>query len=433
MSDTTRAPRGLTPRGAPAPSPFGGPTDGALLRTARGGTQEDLRRHNLGTLLGHLHVEGPLSRAELTQRMSLNRSTIGALVSELVGLGAVAEHRPDGAHEAAGRPSLVVVPEHRQVQVLAADIGVERVVVALVGLGGTVVTRRQRRLPPSASPRKVAHVVRRLVEAVLADPRAGAAVVGLGISIPGVIRQGDGCVRFAPNLGWVDVPFGELIAAELGSLPLWIGNDADLGLLAEHRRGVARGVDDVVFLAGEVGVGGGLVVGGRPLIGAGGYAGELGHMVLRPGGRRCRCGADGCWETEIGAPAVVRALGLDPTTGTEDLLLALAGHRDAGVLDEVGYYLGLGIASIVNVVNPSLVIVGGVLRAVYPLVADVAARSLASAALTAPLEQVHITVPQLGGDAALIGASELAWSDLLADPASVLRDVEQVTVARRRA
>jgi len=264
--------------------------------------------------------------------------------------------------------------------------------------------------------------VHHMSESLLADPAAGCHVVGLGVAIPGVVRQSDGCIRFAPNLGWVDQPLGELLRQQLGELPMWMGNDADLGLLAEHRRGAARGIDDVVFLAGEVGVGGGMVIGGRPLIGAGGYAGELGHMVVRPGGRRCRCGARGCWETEIGSPALARALGLPARTSTEDLVSALAEADPAGgALDEVGHYLGLGMASIVNLVNPRMFIVGGLLRQVYPLVEPIVRASLAAAALAAPVEQLRVVVPLLGGDAALIGASELAWSDLLADPTAVLR------------
>ena len=115
-------------------------------RQAIGGTQEDVRRHNLATMLGHLHVAGPLRRADLTGLMGLNRSTIAALVAELAALGAVREERPEGTQAGAGRPSLVVTPRASRVQVLAADVGIGRVSVALVGLGGVVVARRRRQV-----------------------------------------------------------------------------------------------------------------------------------------------------------------------------------------------------------------------------------------------------------------------------------------------
>ncbi|WP_088320489.1 ROK family transcriptional regulator [Kineosporia sp. R_H_3] len=388
---------------------------------AKGGTQEDVRRHNLGTVLQHLHLAGPLTRAELTARMGLNRSTIAALVSELVALGAVREERPAGSQTGAGRPSLVVRPADDHLQVLAADVGVDRVVVALVGLGGRVVARRRRRLT-SGSPASVASLIRRLVDAVLTDPAAGEHILGLGVSVPGVIRHSDGCVRFAPNLGWVDAPFGDLLAQQLGGLPVSVGNDADLGILAEHRRGAARGYDDVVFIAGEVGVGGGLIVGGAPLVGAGGYAGELGHVLVHPQGRPCRCGARGCWETEIGGPAIARALGLGSVT-TEDLVEAMrcAAAEGSTALDGVAHHVGLGLATIVNIINPRLVIIGGLLRELFPSNAAAVRASLDAAALTATAEQVTLVTPELGGDAVLVGASELAWQDVLDDPAGTLR------------
>lgn len=389
---------------------------------ATGGTQEDVRRHNLGAILEHLHLCGPLTRADLTTRMGLNRSTIAGLVAELGTLGAVREERSEGQRPGAGRPSLVVSPADDRVQVLAAEVGVDRVVVGLVGLGGRVVARRHRRVT-DRSPDRVAGLVGRLAETVLTDPAAGERVVGLGVSVPGIVRHDDGCVRSAPNLGWVDAPFGDLLVGRLPELPVTVGNDADLGVLAEHRRGAARGYDDVVFIAGETGVGGGLILGGRPLAGAGGYAGEVGHLLVRPGGHPCRCGSRGCWETEIGAPAIARALGLDDAT-REELVSAVQAATASGgaALGEVARSIGTGLASIVNLVNPRLVIIGGLLRELFPACTDVVRAALDAAALTAPAEQVRIVTPGLGGDAVLVGAAEMAWQGLLDDPAAVLRD-----------
>jgi predicted NBD/HSP70 family sugar kinase len=401
------------------------PPQTRVPRAARGGKPEDVRRHNLGTLLGHLHESGSLSRAELTSRMGLNRSTIGGLVAQLTDLGLVHEERPAGTHAGAGRPSLLVSACPASAQVLAADIGVDRVVVGLVGLGGRVVTRRHRRLASSRSPSAVTTLIRRLVDGVLSDPAAGSRIVGMGVALPGVVRHVDGFVRFAPNLGWVDQPLGDLLAAQigasLGGLRPRVGNDADLGVLAEHLHGVAVGHDDVVFLAGEVGVGGGCIVGGRPLLGAGGYAGELGHLPLVPGGRACRCGARGCWETEIGAQAIARALGLDKST-SDDLVLAVrrAASEGTSALDGVAHFLGRGMAGVVNLLNPRLIIIAGLLGEVFIAAGDVVRASLYEAALAAPMEQVQLAVPLLGDDAVLVGASELAWEDLLADPVAAV-------------
>jgi len=394
---------------------------GARQRVAPGGTQEGLRRHNLGTLLRHLHLSGPLSRAELTGRMGLNRSTIAGLVSQLAALDAVREERPGGTRASAGRPSLVVQPRSDAVQVVAADVGVRQVTVALAGLGGEVMARRQRRVT-SPTPEGVADLLGSLVCDLLADPAAGRHIVGAGVSIPGVVRQGDGCVRFAPNLGWTDAPFGELLQRRLVRMRVHVGNDADLGALAEHLRGGARGVDNVVFISGEVGVGGGLILDGRSLRGAGGYAGEIGHMTVRPDGRPCRCGARGCWETEIGSAAVARALGMPEATMAELAAGLRAAPSGPGTpVEELGRWLGVGVANAVNLLNPQLVILGGLLEDVFLAAGDAVRASLAAAVLSAPAEQLRIQVPRLGGDVLLAGAAELAWEDLLADPVGVLR------------
>lgn len=382
-----------------------------------------VRRHNLAVVLHHLHVAGPMRRAELTDRTGLNRSTVAALVSELTALGTVTEEDSSTAGPPAGRgrPSPVVRPRPETVQVLAADIAVGRVSMARIGLGGVIVARGTR-VVTDTHPAAMAALVASMSHELLASPEAGR-VVGMGVSVPGVVRGADGNVRFAPNLGWQDAPLGDLLTALLpAGLPVRVANDGDLGALAEHQRGVARGVDDIVFVEGEVGVGCGVIIDGRPLVGAGGYAGELGHMTVHPSGRRCRCGARGCWETEIGAEALARALGLPGAADVSQVEAELrSGSPDlAWRLDAVAQSLGLGIANVVNLLNPSLVVLGGLLRDLYPVVATSVTRVLNGTALGAPLEQVRLAVPELGGDAVLLGAAEHAWQDVLADPVAVL-------------
>ncbi|MGI3784869.1 MAG: ROK family protein, partial [Janthinobacterium lividum] len=242
-------------------------------------------------------------------------------------------------------------------------------------------------------------------------------------AVPGVTRKGDGAVRFAPNLRWHDVAFGEMLAARLPATSVEVVNDGDAGVLAEHLRGVARGCDDVVFVEGEVGVGSGVIVDGRPLAGAGGYAGELGHIAVAGfGGRRCRCGSDGCWETEIGMKAIAHALGLGADVPRRTLVDALraVGPAEVGRLDGVAHHLGAGLATVVNVFNPRLIVLGGLLRELYPQVSVEVRRAMLRGALAAPSEQVELALPELGDDAVLLGAAEAVWQRVLRDPAAAL-------------
>ena len=222
---------------------------------------------------------------------------------------------------------------------------------------------------------------------------------------------------------WRDVALGAMLADRLPGTDIQVQNDGDAGALAEHLRGVARGSADVVFVEGEVGVGSGVIIDGRPLAGAGGYAGELGHMaVAGPGGRRCRCGSHGCWETEIGRDAVARALGLDPDVPRRTLLAALhePGTDVPDRLAEVARHLGAGLATVVNVFNPQLIVLGGLLREVYPRVQAEVRSAMLAGALGAPAEQVRLVLPALGDDAVLLGAAETVWQRALLDPVGTL-------------
>nr|WP_232531600.1 ROK family protein [Microlunatus antarcticus] len=363
-----------------------------------------------------------MRRADLTERLRLTRSTVAGLVGELGRLGLVEQAVAGTSTVPAGRgrPSPVVRPCPLGTQVLAAEVRIDQVEVALVGLGGTVL-RRESRLLTDRDPQATADLLAGVVRGLLAD--APGRVVGLGVAVPGVVRHDDGDVRFAPNLRWRDVGLGAMLAERLPGTDVQVLNDGDAGALAEHLRGVARGWGDVVFVEGEVGVGSGVIIDGRPLVGAGGYAGELGHIaVAGPAGRRCRCGSYGCWETEIGRDALTRALGLGPDVSRRTLVAALHAPRTdlAARLDKVAYHLGAGLAVVVNVFNPRLIVLGGLLREVYPRVSGEVRRAMLAGALTAPAEQVRLVLPELGDDAVLLGAAETVWQRVLLDPVGAL-------------
>ncbi|MFM9135299.1 MAG: ROK family protein, partial [bacterium] len=190
----------------------------------------------------------------------------------------------------------------------------------------------------------------------------------------------------------------------------------------------ARGADTLVFLTGDIGIGGGMLVDGRPLTGAGGYGGEFGHMRVNPRGDVCRCGSRGCWETEIGRLALMRNSGLDEDGDIATLLQRVEqGDRVAQAsMERVADWLGIGLANLVNIVNPQVVVLGGHLRHVYEHSGPRVDREV-ERALTAAREQVRVTVTDLGGDATLIGAGELAFTSLLEDPVGILAACERAS------
>jgi predicted NBD/HSP70 family sugar kinase len=392
-----------------------------------GATQDEVRRHNLSALVRFLHDHGSTSRSELVSHTGLNRSTVGGLLADLVAVDLVRETEPVG--KGVGRPSYGVEPVHDRAYVLAIDLRVDRTIAALVGFGGTVLqSREQRYRKGQLREDKVVAALVEVCHELLESAPKGAVQVGVGIGVPGLVRQPDGLVRFAPNLGWVDVPLGEHLAAALDvSTPIVVGNDSDLGAIAERLRGSAVGAANVIYLSGQVGVGGGIIIDGKLLMGAQGYAGEVGHMRVNPQGRACRCGATGCWETEIGEPALRLATGASAGTPvTEIVAAAVAGDPTAlAGLQTVGAWLGIGVVNLVNIFNPDVVVFGGTLREILPAT-RASVQGTLSGALTAPGDHVLLALPALGDHSTLLGAAESAFAPLLDDPLGV------VTSPRRR-
>ncbi|MET9632871.1 ROK family protein [Lentzea sp. NPDC006480] len=376
------------------------------------GTRPDeIRRHNRTALLRRLHVDGPSTRASLAAELGLNRSTIKALVDGLGEAGVVAERVP-AQRSGAGRPSLLVLPQPHAAVVIAIDVRVEQVAMGFVGLGGEILGRDSWNLHNRT--RDPGEVITHIVESarLMADD-LDVTAVGVGVSVPGVVRRSDGQVHEAPNLHWTGVALGKRLEAVL-KLPVQVGNDAELGALAEHVRGAAQASSDMVYISADVGVGGGVILSGQPLRGSGGYVGELGHMVVRPGGRRCYCGCDGCWETEVGEPALCRALGLPDDAPRGAVVAALRALDDPSPLDEFADWLALGLANIVNILGPELVVLGDLYTALPTSLVDavgtaVQRRSLVSRAVGG----TQIVTSPLGRDAKLIGAAELAFEPVL--------------------
>jgi predicted NBD/HSP70 family sugar kinase len=394
-------------------------------RDAVGQRSETVRRANLSAIVRELHLGGPLSRSELVALTGLTRSAIRGLIGELSAGGVVSEERSAPAGTP-GRPSPLVRPDAEGTVVLALEVNVDSLAAAVVGFGGTV--HELVRVDRPRAHLSLDEIVSDVVE--LAAPMRSRLlhhdVVGIGVAVAGIVRRTDGLVRLAPNLGWRDEPLGARLGAALAmTAPIHVANEADLGGLAEHRRGVAVGVDSVLYVMGEVGVGGNLMVNGQPVVGAAGYAGEIGHLPVNPDGGRCGCGSVGCWETEIGERAMLVHAGRPATGGREAVALLLdaaaAGEPEAlAGLAHVGNWLGIGLAGLINVLNPSLVVLGGLFEHIHPFVAAQLDDVLQRRALPASRELVTVVPGTLGVDGPLLGAAEHAFEPFLADPAARL-------------
>ncbi|WES63289.1 ROK family protein [Microbacter sp. GSS18] len=363
-----------------------------------------VRQRNLARILRIVHLDGPQSRAALTAATGLNRSTIGDLVAELQLSGLVQERPPEAGR--VGRPSPVVAAS-ADVVAIAVNPEVDAVEIAAIGLDRSVRARVRLDQETAPSPENVADLVGRWIAE--SDELRGSTIVGVGIAVPGLVRASDGLVRDAPHLGWRDVPLRDVVESRAG-LPADLDNDATLGARAEHLFGAARGVDDAVYLnGGASGIGGGLVIGGQLVRGHSGYAGEFGQNrpgIVEPADRTT---ADGVLEDEVTRARLLALVGKAHADDAE-LADALGGIPD-GEIERQRRILATALANAVNVLNPSVVVVGGFLAILVARDLPSFTAEVRSQAMSANAEDVEVRVAALGGDRLLVGAAERVFEE----------------------
>ena len=333
-------------------------------------------------VLRALIESGAVSRAELARRTSLAPSTVSAIVSDLAGEGLVAEPSPSGAG-GLGRPATLVALHRRAGTVLGIDFGKRHIRVAVADLAHAILAERRargRRRP--AGEHAIAQAVE-LADAALAEAGASRSdVVGVGMGLPGPVHETTGELGDSTILpGWVGVRAAEAMHDALG-LPVDVGNDANLGALAEWMWGAGSGAEDMAYIKVATGVGCGLVLDGRPFVGAGGTAGELGHTVIDPAGAVCRCGNRGCLETIAGAHAI------------EDRIAEATPREEA--IAEAGTAIGTAVATLCNLVNPRRVVVGGDLAAAGDLLLRPLRAALDTGAIRSAAADVEIVARHAG-------------------------------------
>jgi len=364
-----------------------------------------------------VHEDGPLSRAALTESTGLNRSTIGALVADLVAAGLASEGAPE-VHRRVGRPSpsVAAAPD---VVAIAVNPEVDALTVAAIGLDRTIVLRERIELEGLISAAQAVELTTGVTDRWRAGELAAHRIAGIGVAVPGLVRTADGLVRRAPHLDWTDAPLRDTLARASG-LPVAIDNDATLGALAESMYGAGRDVSDLIYLnGGASGIGGGLVIGGRLVRGAGGYAGELGQNrpgIAQPADRRS--GAQGTLEDEVSRSRLLAVVGLH-SADEPTLERAIRESRSVEVAAEVERQrriLATALANAVNVLNPSTVVLGGFLATILDQDAEALLSAVRAQAMAMNAEDLQLRPADLGPDRLLVGAAEIAFEALLTDP-----------------
>ncbi|MBB4689053.1 ROK family transcriptional regulator [Amycolatopsis jiangsuensis] len=394
------------------------------------------RTANLAALLRALRA-GPLSRTQLAARCELTKATVSGLLTELSERGLV---RPAGMLNAGnGRPSRLVELAGDSAYGLALAVEADGFAAVATDLGGRVIAERSETADVASLglPRSMDELALLAGEVVRADRP-----VGVTVSVPGLVDPAASVLRFAPALRWRDAEIADLLAARLG-LPadaITVDNEANLGAIGEAVSGAGIGVRELFYLSGGMGVGGGLVVGGTILRGARGFAGEVGHLTVDPSGEQCSCGRPGCLETKAGLNAVLRNAAApgdplhDPALGIEGRVTLLKHRVRAGdqravaAVAELGIALGVAVSTVVDVLDPDAVVLGGWFAELGEWLVEPVRHEL-SARILGQESVCRIEVSALGTAAALRGAAHLALERLFADPTLVPEILENTAEA----
>lgn len=413
----------------------------AKLRPSLSGSNSStVKSHNLRTILYMLLRHDYISRARMAEMTGLSTTTITNLITELLDQGIVAEEGNEANHRrGAGRPrtALRLVSEARYA--MGVHIGVGKVQVAVTDLRANIISHQALTFPVDETGQRVlsktADLIRQTVNESQIRPKH---ILGVGVGASGLVNPDTGVNLIAPNLGWYNLSLRDWFADQLG-YPVYVDNNVRAMALGEVMFGAARNVRVAAFVYARIGVGAGFVVDGQLYRGSGAGAGEIGHTTLVPdGGQPCRCGNTGCLETLVSEPAIMnRAYHLaeqdeagllagylrqekSPTV-EQVFAAARAGDRPTQqMLAEIANYMGIALANLVNILNPELILLGGVFAQGQDVLLPLVEETVRRRAFANLGERVRLRPASLGRRAGVVGGAALALTHFFYQQAAPL-------------
>ena len=383
------------------------------------GSLEALRHRNRQRVVGALARTGLASRADLARSTGLSRTTVSSLVGELLEAGIVVEREDvpgTSPTPGGGRPPVLLGLDRSAGAAIGLDLGHSHIRAAVADLAHTVVVDQTVELDVDAlGLDALDHICDLVEDSIDKSGFSRDAIIGLGIGLAGPVRLGTRTLGSSTILpGWQDVPIAETLEDRLG-INVLADNDANLGALAELSFGAAQGEQFVAYIRAYSGIGAGLIADGRLYRGAGGTAGELGHVIVDEHGPVCRCGNRGCLETVAAEGAILELLrrthGPDITMPE---VLQRAADGDAAcrrVIADAGHHIGVATANLVNIFNPGMVVVGGSLAGAGDVLLGPMRDAVDRYAISSAASDVRIVAGVLGERAEVLGALALVFAE----------------------
>lgn len=406
-----------------------------MRRRYRTGDQALVREMNLSTILRCLQDSAPLSRSQLAELTGLNKTTVSSLVEELFELTLVHEVGLDTSR--GGRPARLLDLNPHAGFVIGVELGVDFISILVSNFVGGVMWRKRIDTNPEDPRDEIIALLLELIdEARTVEAVRGTSILGIGVALPGMVDVRNGILLFSPNLQWRNVDLRHIVQTHT-NLPVFVENDANAAAIGEHLFGIAHRVHDFVFVVVHIGIGAGLFLNGNLYRGAGGIAGEIGHTsITTERGRPCRCGNRGCWETfgnqysleervrallEVGRESLIPQLQSENAEAmlTPALIARAASQGDAVALEalnETGRMIGLGIANLINIFNPNLVVIGGTMSDAGEHLLPAINAAVKERTLIEMQQQVEVKLSAFGASASVMGAVALVVRTTLLQP-----------------
>ena len=394
------------------------------------GDQEKVRKVNRSLVLNTLRLHAPVSRSQVANITGLTRGTVSNIINVLIEDGLVFEDKLQDSK--IGRPSISLGLKPDGGAVIGVEIGVDFISVLLTNFVAETLWEIRVQTTHSQSQTDIIGQAEKYIDQALTIAKEQKLhPLGIGVGLPGLVNVLQGTLIIAPNLHWKNVPL-RLIWNQRFHLPIYIDNEANLSALGEYYFGIARNVDNFIYLTSDIGLGGGFMIDGRLFRGGHGYGGEIGHIQRDPQGEQCGCGRIGCWETQVGPQAVLRRVKKEFQTNHDQLLFdACSGNFDnltfemvvkfalngnltcRQAIEEVAVNLGDGIADLVNVFNPDLIIIGGAFIRAKDIMHSIIEKTIFSNALQPAIDNLRIEFSERTTEACVLGAVAVVLDDIL--------------------
>lgn len=385
----------------------------------------DIRRMNAVSALNQLRRGGPMSRAQIAERLGLTRATVSNIVADLIGVSLVTESEFEEG--GLGRRGMLLELNPACGSMIAVELDIDRVAVVLANVGMDFLWRGEVALARNVSPEEGMRSALELVEEAMEEGESRLLrCLGICVAWAGLVERKSGELALGPTSGWAGVAIKQNWEARFG-VPVFVENEAHAGAIAAHHLGEPRGEADLIYLSLGVGLSAGVFVDGELLRGRQGFAGQVGHVPFVAGGELCGCGKCGCWVTEIGASGVLRKLeragvgfgaGEGGDLGWIERICDLAAAGDERVLAalaEEGRQIGEGLVQLVQVFNPSRVVIGGHLRRLVKLCEGEIRRALEAGVLFPMRDGLTVAVSESEEDQ-LMGCLATVFDAVMKNP-----------------